>query len=140
LFTFFILIWNSCVFSDTPVTPPASIKWQTYSDAAFADAKQQHKLVLLFGKATWCPWCQEMTRSFKDPGVATIVMYNFIPVLVDIDADAPIAKQYKILSLPTMIILDGDKKILETFTGFQEPKDLIARLQVVTLKHHNYYQ
>jgi thiol:disulfide interchange protein len=139
-----MLLFQGQAYAATAVTQPAatptSIKWLNYSDAAFDAAKQEHKLVLMITKAKWCPFCQDMMKTLQDPGVVLMVMYNYIPVLVDVDGDAPIARQYKVLNLPTTMVLNSDKKILENFSGFFAPNVYITRLQVYTYKYHQYYQ
>ena len=137
LFIFIVLIQGQAFSANADST---NIRWQTYSDEAFNQAKEDHKLVLLFAKATWCPWCQQMAVSFKDQGVTLLVNANFIPVLVDIDKDEKIAKQYRILNLPTLIILDGNKKVLETDHGLLQPQDLANKLKAITFKYADAYQ
>jgi thioredoxin-related protein len=108
----------------------ASVNWQPYSSATFDKAKAQHRNVLLFGKANWCPWCRRMRSStFTDSSVESLINKHYIPVMIDIDTDADLANQYQIKAVPTIIILNGDKKILDTTTGYQTASDMAEFLR-----------
>lgn len=108
----------------------ADINWQTYSKSSFAKAKKEHRLVLLFGKASWCPWCRRMkSETYSNNSVIELVNKYYIPVMVDIDDEASIADKYNISSVPTVIILDGDYKIVDSKAGFQDVSDLVKMLQ-----------
>jgi uncharacterized protein len=49
-------------------TQPATLHWQPWSDAAFAQARKEHKFVLLDLEAVWCHWCHVMDDvTYRDP-------------------------------------------------------------------------
>lgn len=97
----------------------ADINWQSYSSAAFAKAKKEHRLVLLFGKASWCPWCRRMkSETFSDNSVIELVNKNYVPVMIDIDENASIADRFDISVVPANIILTGDYRVVATKTGY----------------------
>lgn len=97
----------------------ASIDWQSYSSDVFSKAKSEHRLVLIFGMATWCPWCSRMTSEvFTDSRVVDLVNKYYIPVMVDIDNEPDTAKQYNMYGVPASIIINGDYKIIEKKMGF----------------------
>src|SRR5690242_18960123 len=77
------------------------IRWSNWSPAVFKLAKQEHKLVLIFGKVSWCHWCQKMiNETFKDPGVIQTVSRSYIPVKVDIEEDLAVGSRYHISEIP----------------------------------------
>lgn len=97
----------------------ASIDWQSYSSDVFTQAKSEHRLVLLFGMASWCPWCSKMTSEvFTDSTVVNLVNKYYIPVMIDIDNEPDTAKRYNMYGVPTNIIMTGDYKILDTKMGY----------------------
>ncbi|MCI0596137.1 MAG: thioredoxin domain-containing protein, partial [candidate division Zixibacteria bacterium] len=62
------------------------IKWMEWSDAAFARAKQEDKLLLLDITAVWCHWCHVMDEtSYSDSEVIRFLNERFIPVRVEAD-------------------------------------------------------
>jgi thiol-disulfide isomerase/thioredoxin len=108
--------------SVTTVMAADAIKWRSYSPAVFADAKKQHRLVLIFGEAEWCPWCKATKQeTLKDPAVIAEVNAHYIPVMLNVDEQPAVADEYKILQLPTFVIVDENKKVLETYAGYTSP-------------------
>ena len=71
---------SSLIISMTPfgllgVTPARAahggIAWQGWSETAFAQAKREHRFVLLDPGAVWCRWCHVMERDIHgNPAVA----------------------------------------------------------------------
>ena len=122
------LLLQPCVYAETKA---GAVKWENYSTAIFAQAKQSHKLILIYGKAVWCHWCQQMANTYKDPQVAETIKTHFIPVMVDVDKNADVADKYQINDLPTLIILDENNNVVQVFSGFIPPTDLNAKLQDV---------
>ena len=106
-----------------------NINWQSYSQSAFDQAKKEHHLVLVFAHTDWCPWCNQMkNKTFTDPAVSKLVRSNFIPVSLNTDNEKKIANQYKSVELPTIIILDADKNVIQTFDGYSTPEDFTKGL------------
>lgn len=112
---------------------PESIKWHSYSASAFSDAKREHKLILLFAKVEWCPWCQKMENyTFQDPEVAQIVNARYIPIRIDLENDGNVASRYEIKSIPTVLILDSQNRVLKTISGYTYPHGLAKTLRATT--------
>ncbi len=91
------------------------IPWRTDYDAALAEGKKTGKPILIDFSATWCPPCQEMKRSaWPDSRVASLATTKFIPLAMDVDsagAKDPAAK-YGISTIPSIVIVDSDGKVL----------------------------
>lgn len=120
--TLFVLAVQTCLAAD--------INWQPYSSSIFAKAKKQHSLVLLFGKATWCPWCRRMkSDTFTDSTVINLINKHYIPVSIDIDDDSSIASRYQMSVVPVVIILDGDYKIIDSKTGYMGASSMASFLR-----------
>src|SRR3990172_13104646 len=59
------------------------IAWMEWSDASFAKAKQEDKLILLDITAVWCHWCHVMDEtSYSDLEIIRIINERFVPVRV----------------------------------------------------------
>lgn len=120
---FFLAISVGTCFAD-------SINWQSYTSATFAKAKKQHKLVLLFGKATWCPWCRRMkNETFTDSTVISLINKNYVPIMIDIDDQSSIADQYNISVVPANIIMTDDYKVVDSKTGYLSANQMASFLQ-----------
>lgn len=108
----------------------ASISWHRYSEAAFSLAKKENRLVLLFGKAAWCPWCRRMQNEvFTNGTVIGLINKYYIPVVVDIDNDAAIADSYHISGVPANIIMNSDYKIIDSKMGFVDANEMASFLR-----------
>ena len=82
---------------------------------SFAQAKYEGKLVLIDFGADWCVPCQIFEEyTLVQPSVKAYLSDNYIVQHVDIESFDGIALKdyYKIKLLPTILILDSNKKIL----------------------------
>lgn len=107
----------------------AGINWHNYSSSVFDQAKKQNKLVLIFGKAEWCHWCQQMKKEvYTNDDVIQQVNSHYIAVYVDIDNDAAVANHYQISGVPTTIIMNGDRQVLKSESGYLSASELSSLL------------
>jgi hypothetical protein len=44
-------------------TAKQQLAWQAWSNQVFADAKREHRFVLLDLEAVWCHWCHVMDAN-----------------------------------------------------------------------------
>ena len=64
-----------------------AVRWRTWGQAAFAEARRRNVPVFLSVGYLACYWCGVMQReSFSDGEVAAILNAHFVPVLVDREA------------------------------------------------------
>ncbi|MEO8294515.1 MAG: thioredoxin domain-containing protein [Gemmatimonadota bacterium] len=62
------------------------VHWYPWGDAAFEDAKQRDRPILLDIGAVWCHWCHVMDgESYENPELAEFLNQNFVCVKVDRD-------------------------------------------------------
>lgn len=78
----------------------------------------------LYFTAKWCGACRTMA-----PTIAKLISNNYAIEKIDVDDNKDRAKQYNIASLPTIVILDGDKEIKRFVGKFTENeiKDAMSR-------------
>lgn len=108
------------------------IQWLNYSNAAFDKAKATNQYILLYGKSDSCHWCQEMSKTtWRSPAVIAEVNKSFIPVVLDIDTEQNIAIRYRITSLPTVMILDSNNRVLKIFSGYFTPEFMEKNLKEI---------
>jgi thiol:disulfide interchange protein len=100
----------------------SAINWQSWSNSLFAKAKKENKQVLVYVKASWCPWCQKMDRTtLADPTIIALINKRFVAVRFDIDNDAAQVKQFKV---PNGIIYNANHKRIKSFSGYQTAAEL----------------
>jgi thiol:disulfide interchange protein len=100
-------------------SPASSIAWRTDLDAALAEARSANKRVIVDFSADWCPPCQAMKHDvWPHPQVASAVSAGYVPVLVDADNDTVLAARYQVSSIPTILLLDADGRLVKRNNGF----------------------
>ena len=120
-------------------------EWLTDLPKALEKAKAEKKLVLMdFTGSDWCPPCKALhstvltSKKFEDYADKNLVL-----VVVDFpnkseqtkelkEANAELAKEFKIEGYPTVILLDTDRKQLKNIVGYsnESPDDYLAQLAV----------
>src|SRR5471032_335432 len=108
-------------------------EWTEDYAAAVAQAKKEHKMVLLdFTGSDWCIWCQRTdkevfeTQKFKD-----FADKNLILLRVDIPRDKPqsdtlkeqnakLVEKYGVEAFPTLVVLGPDQKVVYSQLGYKE--------------------
>ena len=99
--------------------PASPIAWRTDFDGALAEARSTHKRVLVDFSAEWCPPCVAMKHDvWPHPDVASAVSARFVPVLVDADRDTVLGARYEVSSIPTLLLLDADGRVVKRNHGF----------------------
>ena len=118
--------------------------WSDNQPQALIQAKTGKKLVLMdFTGSDWCGWCMKMdkevfdTAEFKQYAKDNVVLVEvdfpkkqYLPAATVAQNDL-LQKKYGVQSFPTLVVLDGDGKMLKTFGGYQQggAAAFIAELQ-----------
>lgn len=101
-------------------------------DQALARAKAEHKPVLADFSAIWCPSCRAMhQRVFTDAAVKAAINQGFVLSRIDFEApEAPAFMQkYGVTGFPSLLLLDGDGKLLRRLPVTFDPAEFVAELR-----------
>jgi uncharacterized protein YyaL (SSP411 family) len=91
----------------------SEIKWRTWGDAAFAEARKQDKPVLLAISAVWCHWCHVMDEtSYSVPEIIEVINERYVPVRVDNDERPDVNRRYNMGGWPSTVFLTPDGEII----------------------------
>jgi uncharacterized protein YyaL (SSP411 family) len=116
-------------------SPDASAKaplvaWRDLSPEIFAQARRDHRLVILDGAAEWCHWCHVMdSTTYHDPAVVKLLSERFLAAKVDIDERPEIGDRYAAYGWPATVVFDSDGRELGKYRGYIPPEDFLALLQ-----------
>jgi len=133
--SFFLRLLGACAISTSLLPVRAAektdgIEWQPWSDAVFARAKAEKKLVLLDVVAVWCHWCHVMDDiTYRDPAVVKLVREHYIAVRVDQDARPDISNRYEDYGWPATVVFDAAGKELAKRQGYLPPQPMAGMLQ-----------
>lgn len=99
--------------------------WLNNFQLAQSAAKASNKLILVDFWATWCGPCKKMDMEVWSTADAQRIKQNFIPLKIDIDAERAIASQYNIQSIPNLILMDYNGKVIHSYVGYSSKEDLM---------------
>ena len=107
------------------------IHWHEWGDAAFAQAKDQDKPILLALSAVWCHWCHVMDEtSYSDPAIIQAINERYVPIRVDNDMRPDVNRRYNLGGWPTTAFLTPDGDILSGGTYIPPSQMLLLVNQV----------
>ena len=117
----------------SPVHAAQQIEWRDWSRDIFVTAKKEHKLILIYGKVSWCHWCQKMDAStFTDPAVIQLINSRFVPVKVDIEQENAVRERYHISEIPSLIVVDRHNQEMRRFYGYSSASSALRELSGFT--------
>jgi len=130
-------LWSQRALLPTSVETTAEAvpeaKWGTDIDAAFAEARKEGRPVLIDWTATWCGTCKRMEKeAFPRPEVRK-ALAQYVPLRIDateLDAkEQKLADKYAYFTPPTLMIAEGDGKLVAKMQGYENPEELLRFLQ-----------
>jgi uncharacterized protein YyaL (SSP411 family) len=115
-----------------PATAAENIRW-LHSDAdAFAQARTQHRLVILYLEAVWCHWCHVMDeQTYGDPAVRAALDAHYVPLRIDQDSRPDLSNRYRDYGWPATVIFAADGTEIVKRQGFVEPERFAKLLNAV---------
>ena len=107
----------------------ADIHWYSNLQEASSAALEMNKPMMIDFQADWCAACKVMERDvYSDANVAE-AFRRLLPVRLDFDKKAPIARKYEVTALPTLIFTDSYGNEILRWHGFIEAKPLTEVIQ-----------
>ncbi|MGO8993378.1 MAG: protein-disulfide reductase DsbD family protein [Polyangiaceae bacterium] len=118
------------------LTPKAQLQWLESEQLAVQQAHANHRPMIVDFGATWCGACNELaTHTFADNQVREEAG-RFVAVRVDATDDdneqvTKIKDKYRVVGLPTVVVLDstGEEKV--RFNEFVPPDRFLSAIKAV---------
>jgi thioredoxin:protein disulfide reductase len=120
-YVFSVLVIAISVYALVP-SGRESILWDPYSDTALADISNKRGIIIDF-YADWCIPCKELDAlTFSDPRVIELSK-EFVTFKADMTRSVSpevelLRDKFRIIGVPTVLILDTDGNELKRITGF----------------------
>jgi len=120
-----------CMGAAAPAAEPA-LNWMPWSDAVFAQAKQQNKFVLLDLEAVWCHWCHVMDQTtYRDPATVALLQSKYVLVRVDQDSRPDLSNRYEDYGWPATVVFNADGQEIVKRRGYLPPAMMASMLQAI---------
>lgn len=103
--------------------------WVTSFDDAQKLALSSNKFMIVDFWATWCGPCKKMDNDSWSNAEVNKLLESYIQVKIDIDQETALANRYGIQSIPNMFIMDGNGKVVYSFMGYHDAKQLQKELE-----------
>ncbi|MEO5624739.1 MAG: DUF255 domain-containing protein, partial [Dokdonella sp.] len=110
----------------------AALVTVTSSTEAFAQARREHRYVILDLEAVWCHWCHVMDReTYANKGVQDVLAKDYVVLKLDQDAHPDFAARYGDWGWPATIVFAPDGRELYKHRGYIEAPAMIDLLNAI---------
>lgn len=116
--------------SAEPAAANQKIKWHKSLKSAHKLAVETDKPMLIVFGASWCHYCHKLEReTLSDKRLVATIERDFIPVHLDFERDAKVAKILEVERLPCTVVLSPEADLLQKTEGYTDYKGYIKILQ-----------
>jgi thiol:disulfide interchange protein len=105
--------------------------WKTSYVEALNLAVKDKKLIVLDLYADWCGPCKMMDRDTYSDKRVIKALERYVALKIDVDKSVELGEKYKVVYLPTTLVLDAKGKVIHKTEGFLDSKDFLAMLKQV---------
>jgi uncharacterized protein len=115
-----------------PAAGTSKVHWLGWSDEVFAQAKREHKFVLLDLEAVWCHWCHVMdANTYSDPKVQRLIQTHYLAVKVDQDSRPDLSNRYEDYGWPATVVFDSNGQEIIKRQGYLDPEEFLSILRAI---------
>lgn len=97
--------------------------------SALIEATIQQKLLFVECYAEWCIACKALEETtFSNPEVQA-VLDDYLVLKMDTDVGIEASSYFRVVGMPTLLVLDAEGKEITRLVGMIEPDNLVSVLQ-----------
>ena len=111
----------------------ANVKWAGSVEQAKESAEDQLIFIFFYNKKRGSKLMQQIT--LENLKVMKALGKGFISVKVELDRKSDLAKEYRVTSAPSMLVIDKEGKKVGFSTGAKKPKEAVRFLQKAQKDH-----
>lgn len=108
-------------------------EWQKFSLQAYESSLKNNEKIVVDFYADWCIPCKELDALTFSDGRVLKEMENFTNYKIDMTKMTPenedLRKRFKVVGMPTILILDSNGKELNRLTGFVNADEFLSNLE-----------
>ncbi len=112
-------------------TEAANIQWVTTFDEGLKIAKEKNCPLMVDFFAPWCGWCVKLDEETYTNKDVIQLAQRFVCVKIDVDTDRKTPAQYGARSLPTILFISPDGKVIHQVIGYRNSEDMIGEMNAV---------
>lgn len=102
--------------------------------SALTEAVDGGKLIFIDFYAEWCIACKVLEENALNNSAVQEALESYIELKVDTDAYADAARHYKVVGMPTLLVVDSAGEEIYRSVGLIEPEELSANLSQLAIK------
>lgn len=107
--------------------------WLTSFEDAQKTALATNRFIIVDFWATWCGPCLEMEKTVWNNNQLEETLEGFVKLKIDIDENRELATKYGISSIPNILIIDANGKVIQNILGFQNIQNLKSEIEKFNL-------
>jgi thioredoxin:protein disulfide reductase len=113
-----------------------AIAWEKTEEAGLTKAKTESKPMLIDFGASWCTACKELEHETWPAAAVRSEGTRFVAVAIDATDDEDktveaLKKKYKVVGLPTVVLIGKDGKEQARFNEFVKPERMALAMKAV---------
>ncbi|AWK03639.1 hypothetical protein HYN56_05140 [Flavobacterium crocinum] len=107
--------------------------WLTSYEDAQKMALTTNRFIIVDFWATWCGPCLEMEKNIWNNEQLQETLQGFVKLKIDIDSNKELAAKYGINSIPNILIIDANGKVIHNILGYQNISNLKSEIEKFNL-------
>jgi len=128
----FLVMLSLFAFSCTGIAgEQGEVNWYSY-EAGMDRIEEDGKKGFLYFFTEWCTYCKKADQeTFSEKKVSDYLNDHYIPIRVDADQSAEIARNYGASQFPLNIFLSGEAEVIAGRPGFVPAGEMINILKYI---------